>query len=93
LRDYQRSVAKARSEIEEKNAVSQPNQTSPQVSQEFAPPQRAASPKVYVSPDAPMSLSQTRYVGPKKFKPLRKRPNVNLEEVRALLGNANKKEK
>jgi CxxC-x17-CxxC domain-containing protein len=90
LRDYQRSVAKARDEIEEKNTPSQPNQT--QVSQEFAPLQKIALPKVYISSDAPMSLSQTRYVGPKKFKPLRKRPNVNLDEVRALIGSANKKE-
>lgn len=87
LRDYQRSVAKARSEIDEKNSIDVPHSAENQSS---AAPQKTASPKVYVSSDAPMSLSQTRYVGPKKFKPLRKRPSVNLDEVRALLGSANK---
>lgn len=85
LRDYQRSIAKARSEIEEKNDV---NISHTEENQSSAAPQKTASPKVYVSSDAPMSLSQTRYVGPKKFKPLRKRPSVNLDEVRALLGSA-----
>ena len=92
LRDYQRSVAKAHSEIEAKNSASVSDKEKTQVSDESMFSKKTASPKAYVSSDAPMSLSQTQHVGPKKFKPLRKRPPVNLEEVRALLGSVNRKE-
>ena len=87
LRDYQRSVAKVRNEVDVKNASVQPK---PPVSQPL-PPERVTHHKTYAATDAPMSLSQIQHVGPKKFKPLRHRPSVNLDEVRALI-DANRKE-
>lgn len=91
LRDYQRSVAKARNEIGEKNAGSVPRSAATEPSLGSAAGEHTASPKSYVSADAPMSLAQMQHVGPKKFKSLRKRPSVDLDEVRALLGSVNKK--
>ncbi|MEI9967064.1 MAG: hypothetical protein WDN67_05600 [Candidatus Moraniibacteriota bacterium] len=35
-----------------------------------------------------MSLSQVRNIEPKKFKPLRKRPDVNVTELRELIKKA-----
>ena len=89
LRDYQRSVAKVRNEVDAKNAAA-PVQQKPVLSAP-APPERVTHHKTYASTDAPMSLSQLQHVGPKKFKPLRHRPSVNLDEVRALI-DANRKE-
>ncbi|MFZ2299594.1 MAG: CxxC-x17-CxxC domain-containing protein [Candidatus Moraniibacteriota bacterium] len=88
LRDYQRSVAKARNEIGAKSAAASPK-ASPA---EPSPSGRVAHPKAYASSDAPMSLAQMQHVGPKKFKALRHRPSVNLDEVRALISGANAKE-
>ncbi|MDO8566182.1 MAG: type IV secretion system DNA-binding domain-containing protein [Candidatus Moranbacteria bacterium] len=90
LRDYQRSVAKVKNEVDAKNAAAT---LSPKLSvlSTPAPRERVAQHKTYVSTDVPMSLSQIQHVGPKKFKPLRNRPSVNLDEVRALI-DANRKE-
>jgi CxxC-x17-CxxC domain-containing protein len=41
----------------------------------------------YISKDRPMSLSQMQNIAPKKFKTERKKPEVNLEEVRQMLIN------
>ena len=88
LRDYQRSVAKARNEIGAKQvAVSKETPPSEPLSSG-----RVAHQKSYASTDAPMSLAQMQHVGPKKFKALRHRPSVNLDEVRALISGANAKE-
>ncbi len=91
LRDYQRSVAKVRGEIETRNVADVSNQTMTPASDKFAQPKHSVAPQVYIPSDAPMSLSQTQNVGPKKFKSLRKRPAINLDEVRALLTNSVKK--
>lgn len=91
LRDYQRSVAKARNEIGAKSATV-PARPSGAASS-APPPERVAHAKAYASPDAPMSLAQMQHVGPKKFKSLRNRPAVNLDEVRALISDANAKER
>ena len=92
LRDYQRSVAKAKNEIEEQSAsrAADPIKTEAPQSTVLSVP--SASQKTYASSEAPMSLAQMQHIGPKKFKPLRRRPSVNLDEVRALLGGANKRE-
>jgi CxxC-x17-CxxC domain-containing protein len=50
-------------------------------------PERKIEQKAYISNDRPMSLSQMQHIAPKKFKPERKRPEVNLEEVRQMLQN------
>ncbi len=87
LRDYQRSVAKARNEIVAKDTMSV---TKPSMT--VSPPERVAHPKAYASSDVPMSLAQMQHVGPKKFKSLRNRPAVDLDEVRALINSVNGKE-
>ncbi|EKE19778.1 MAG: hypothetical protein ACD_8C00107G0005 [uncultured bacterium] len=57
-------------------------------------PQRAASQpekrfeqKAYISKDRPMSLSQMQHIAPKKFRPERQRPQVNLDEVRNMINS------
>lgn len=90
LRDYQRSVAKARNEIGAKNAATAVAAPESDPVHTPAAPTLSARPKTYASLDAPMSLAQMQYVGPKKFKSLGKRPAVNLDEVRALINDANK---
>jgi CxxC-x17-CxxC domain-containing protein len=88
LRDYQRSVAKARNEIAAKeltNKTETPPPTSP-------PKTHTTHLKTYTSSDAPMSLAHLGNVGPKKFKSLHHRPIVNLSEVRALINDTNRKE-
>ena len=47
--------------------------------------------KAYISKDRPMSLSQMQHIAPKKFKPQRQRPQINLDEVRKMIDdNKNK---
>jgi CxxC-x17-CxxC domain-containing protein len=41
--------------------------------------------KAYTPQDRPLSLSQMQNMAPKKFKPQRQRPNVNLDEVRKMI--------
>jgi len=85
LRDYQRSVAKVRNEIEAKKK----GETTP--STPSAPTQtRESYHKAYVSADTPMSFAQMAHVGPKKFKSLHERPTVNLSEVRAMINDVKK---
>ena len=51
----------------------------------FPKPARTSEVRVYSSEAAPMSLSQVSLVAPKKFKPLRERPNPDLGAVRGIL--------
>lgn len=53
------------------------------------PVERRIEHKAYAPQDHPMTLSQLSNVAPKKFKPQRQRPQVNLDEVRNLI-NQNK---
>ena len=46
--------------------------------------------KVYVPQDRPMSLSQMSHIAPKKFKTVRKKPQVNLGDVRDLINKTKK---
>jgi hypothetical protein len=41
--------------------------------------------KVYAPKESPMSLSQMTYIAPKKFKPMRQKPNIDLAGVRNLI--------
>lgn len=59
--------------------------------QQFQKPERKIEPKSYAPQEHPMSLSQMTHIAPKKFKP-RQRPQVNLDEVRNLIGNARNNE-
>ncbi len=95
LRDYQRATAKVRQEIEQKRMVTQKSEEG--VKQPVVPAAAPRSgnwttrqitrPSVYTSSDTPLSLAQAGHIEPKKFKVLRKRPPVNLSEVRALIGD------
>ncbi|HOW60340.1 MAG TPA: type IV secretion system DNA-binding domain-containing protein [Candidatus Moranbacteria bacterium] len=50
--------------------------------------------KAYIPNEKPMALSQMQYIAPKKFKPQRHKPNINLNEVRNLIiKNAQNKSK
>ncbi len=78
LRDYQRATAKVRLEIEQKNAAAE---------EKTLPRAQNNQPKkhVYAPEGVPMKLSQTRTMGPKKFKALRQKPQVNLSELRSMI--------
>ncbi len=95
LRDYQRATAKARNEIEKKQGaapaapVSRARNQGGDYRKQGA---RVVSPRTYVSSDAPVSLAQTQYIEPKKFKALGTRPPVNLSELRTLIQTAKKGE-
>jgi len=54
---------------------------------EQSPSERIFEPKSYAPQERPMSLSQMQHIAPKKFKPQRQRPAVNLDEVRSLIKN------
>lgn len=45
---------------------------------------------VFVSNDKPLSLGQLSHMAPKKFKPERKKPGINLSEVRDLINKSKK---
>jgi CxxC-x17-CxxC domain-containing protein len=80
LRDYQRATAKVRLEIEQKNAATfEAKNNSPVVNT------NEHKKHVYAPAGSPMKLSQTRTMGPKKFKALRQKPQVNLEELRGMI--------
>lgn len=96
LRDYQRATAKAKREIEAQKMRETPRenahraQASAQGTRPFAPTRRVEHSKVYSPSQAPMSLAQSQHIEPKKFKTLHKRPAVNLNEVRELIGGMKK---
>ena len=48
-------------------------------------PRTSSEHVAYAPQERPMSLSQMSHIAPKKFKPQRQKPNVNLTEIRALL--------
>ncbi|MEK7181518.1 MAG: CxxC-x17-CxxC domain-containing protein [Patescibacteria group bacterium] len=86
LRDYQRVTAKARQEIE---LAQNKKQGSDTVAEQ---PRKNTRNRVYASAETPLSLSQVQNIGPKKFKSLRKRPDIDLGEVRALIDTAHQGE-
>ena len=81
LRDYQRATAKVRLEIEQKNGMS----SAPKQNSLPKKPVNQPNKHVYAPEGAPMKLSQTRTMGPKKFKNLRQKPQVNLTELRSMI--------
>lgn len=52
--------------------------------EEKVPEKKRVELKTYTPREAPMKLSQLQYIAPKKFE-RRKKPEVNLEEVRKLI--------
>lgn len=95
LRDYQRATAKARNEIEKKQgaAPAMPASRGRSKGGDYRKQgARVVLPRTYISSDAPVSLAQTQYIEPKKFKALGTRPPVNLSELRTLIQTAKKGE-
>ncbi|HBO16806.1 MAG: hypothetical protein UR69_C0001G0229 [Candidatus Moranbacteria bacterium GW2011_GWE2_35_2-] len=85
LKDYQRTIAKAKQKEAEKVVPKK----EPEETQPF---QNKIEPAIYVPSGIPVKLSQLQNVAPKKFKNLRKKPNVDLKEIRNLISK-NKMEK
>lgn len=90
LKDYQRAKALAQKEKVEKE-TRQGKTYNPVKSQAMGDRQdehKKSEPSAFVSSERPMSLSQMSHISPKKFKSQRKKPEVNLEEVRRLINNS-----
>jgi len=85
LRDYQRSVAKVRNEVETKK-----KEESVVAPQAIQMQKKESYHKSYVSSETPLSLHQMQHIGAKKFQSLGHRPSVDLKEVRAMIQDARK---
>lgn len=94
LRDYQRATAKAKNELERKNAPESPAQSRNKEGgarrDDQSRGKRTVAPRSYASSEAPLSLTQVQHIEPKKFKALQKRGAPNLSEVRALIDDTRK---
>src|SRR3989344_5086243 len=92
LRDYQRATAKARLEEERKHGAGEGQGIrTGQRNSIKEQPERRLERRVYATDERPVSLAQVQHIGPKKFKSLRKRPEVNLSELRELIHTTQKK--
>ena len=91
LKDYQRARARAQREKEETEAYKSGKYNKTRTAGNDTP-KRESCPAAFVSPEKPISLHQMSHIAPKKFKPQRKKPEINLDEVRRLINNVNKKE-
>lgn len=80
LKDYQRMVARSRNEMmpPEKNQPSTPVATK-------KAEERKSQAVAYAPQDRALKLSQMAQIAPKKFKPSRKRPQIDLGEVRKII--------
>ncbi|MDP2837908.1 MAG: type IV secretion system DNA-binding domain-containing protein [Candidatus Moranbacteria bacterium] len=94
LRDYQRATAKARNEIVKKQeATPQSVQNTKNIERSpEAPRHQVKHSQVYAPTSQPVSLAQAQHIEPKRFKTLRKRPEVNLGELREMIGAAHKRD-
>ncbi len=103
LRDYQRAVAKAKKEEEEKQVREQgddpdggaptggsaPAQHQHREKNREGEKRRNTQPRVYAPSEAPVKLSQTQFIAPKKFKSLGgNKKGVDRDAVRTLIENA-----
>lgn len=86
LKDYQRATAKARREMEAKERPA----PEARVQERPLAPERKMQAKRYLPTDAPMSLAQAQHVQPKKFKAIRKKPDIDLDDVRSMINAARK---
>lgn len=65
-------------------------------SKEFSPvrsAERRVEHKSYAPEQRPMTLSQMQHIAPKKFRPQRHKPRIDLDEVRRLIDDSKKKDK
>ncbi|MFZ1626255.1 MAG: CxxC-x17-CxxC domain-containing protein [Candidatus Moraniibacteriota bacterium] len=86
LRDYQRAVARERNSVVEKAVV--PPRERESASRPVSEHRRSTEIRSYASHEQPMKLSQTQHIEPKKFKALRRKPDINVSAVRALIDGA-----
>ena len=86
LKDYQRSMARARNETIQRTRTETPGRIKSD-SRAINDERQKRTPDIvgHVPTDRAMSLSQMSHIAPKKFKPQRKKPQVNLDEVRKLI--------
>lgn len=98
LKDYQR--AKAKSKLRDERVAQRIQQgfrdsDQPQMQQtrtekpieKFPEAEKRVERKIYSSSEKPMTLSQLQNVAPKKFTQQRKRPDINLNDVRTMINN------
>lgn len=95
LRDYQRAVAKAKQEEERKQKDKDDYQGGSsggagRSAEDHRPRerQRRVEPRVYATEEAPMKLSQTQFIAPKKFTALGGKKGIDKHAVRALIETA-----
>ncbi|TXH08272.1 MAG: hypothetical protein E6Q06_00300 [Candidatus Moraniibacteriota bacterium] len=89
LRDYQRAVARERNqEVNRRERSLSPPHGSDRQPKERYRHKRTSELRAYAPSEQPMKLSQTQYIEPKKFKALRKKPDINVSAVRALIDGA-----
>lgn len=91
LKDYQRVRAMAQKEkqapeIPRKNDYQREEKRDNRKIKE----ERHEVPSAFVSQERPMSLSQIAHVAPKKFKQQKRKPKINLNEVRNLINQTKK---
>ena len=91
LKDYQRTMAKARVEQASNQSLAN-NRQSAIIVKKVQPrePERKIEHKAYIPKEKPMSLSQMAHIAPKKFKPQRQKPDLG--EIKKIL-NESKEEK
>lgn len=97
LRDYQRATANARNAVSRKNE-SEGGGPSPasrqkdrkQDRERGSIDQKKIEAVAYVSSDRPVTLSQVSHMEPKKIRPLRKRSDVNLSDLRSMIQSIRK---
>ena len=87
LKDYQRAMARTRNEaLQNKNTKDAPkNIIRDNEIKKINREKRYSEVVAYVPREKTMSLNQMSHIAPKKFKTQRKKPQVNLDEVRRLI--------
>ena len=83
LKDYQRLMAKSKEMgVKKQSKNGKADNSESKNKKEF---HKEIERETYVSQEKPLALSQIKHIAPKKFKPLRRKAKVDLEEVRKLI--------
>jgi len=83
LKDYQRLMAKSKETgVKKQSKNGKADNSESKNKKEF---HKEIERETYVSQEKPLALSQIKHIAPKKFKPLRRKAKVDLEEVRKLI--------
>lgn len=93
LKDYQRARALNQNGQRRKNEEAQPFQKNTNYNKNY-PQKIPREPKTvfYESKEKPIRLSQMAHIAPKRFKPERKKTEINLSEVRNLINKTKNNE-